>query len=320
MRGGLTLIAVLSSVAVLLACDKKSPPPAANQNPASRASLDTSCSSPTAVQLIQKLVTEDIESEARDANKGLPEDRRLDLSKVRAFAGELQFELQDIITTKNDPNSTKKFCEAQLTMRVPSAALDAANRKRKELGRPQVQTAAEDANFKVDLNKFVMKAAFNVQPTDDGQKLYLGLENATTLTRLAGEIVLLAAIGSRTAEPAQTSIQEAARPPASVSKAEPLAPAVAGTPATGATSDELASSSASFAAAERDINTLWKALPKPVRDTHLDAQRAFNVEKESVCFKEASAAGDGAAFEIAKNKCWTRFYLRRIPELKALGQ
>lgn len=316
---------VLAAAALLslAGCDKGSPGGSTSSNPRSQQqSVDSSCSSPTALQLVREIVTEGVESEVREANKGLPENRRLELGKVRALANEFQFELLDIMTAKVDPNSTKKFCEGRLVMRVPSSTLDAANQQRKERGQSRIQTLAEDANFKVDLDKFSTKLAYNVQPTDDGKKLYLGIENAKQIEALATEIVVFAALHSRTAQPAQTSIQDAALK--SPDQTAPVAPAVVATPApapadVAAKSAELVASTIAYENAEREINLIWKALPKEARDEQLPNQRAFNAEKESVCFKEASTAGEGESFEIAKNKCWTRFYQRRIPELRALG-
>lgn len=319
----LRFVLASAGLLALAACDKGSPGGPAPQSAPSvqEAAVDSSCSSPIALKLVHEIVAEGIESDVREANKGLPENRRLDLGKVRALASELQFELQDIMTAKVDPNSTKKFCEAQLVMRVPSSTLDAADRQRRERGQPRIQTMAEDENFKVDLDKFSTKLAYNVQPTDDGKKLYLGIENAKRIQALATEIVVFASVNSRTSQPAQTSIQEAAL--GSPAQAVPVAPAVVGGAAPSPTklprSEELVASATAYENAEREINLIWKALPRETRDQHLQAQRDFNAEKESVCFREASAAGEGDKFEAARNNCWTRFYRRRIPELRALG-
>ena len=91
----------------LAACDRaQETPPSSPSSLRQQAPLNANCSSPTAIDLVREIVTEAVETEVRAANKGLPENRRLDLSKVRALAGEIQFELLDVLTAKNDPNST----------------------------------------------------------------------------------------------------------------------------------------------------------------------------------------------------------------------
>ena len=342
----LRLMLTCLGLVALAACDRGGsiePSASARPSPSSpQASIDSTCSSPEASILVKDMITEGVESKVREVNKGIPNDRRIDLGKVRALAHEVRFELQDVMTAKGDPNSTKKFCEAQLVMRVPSDTVDVADRQRRERGQPRIQVIAEDENFKVDLDKFSTRVDYSVQPTDDGKKLYLILENAGRIQGLATDIIAFAALNTHETTPARTSIQDAAH--ATPVQQSPVAPAVVGGDA-GSTKEaatatvaaaaaaaeeaakqtlsgqhaELAASTGSYERAEREINLVWKALPKEVRDQHLPAQRAFNAEKESVCFKEANAAGEGVAFEIAKNKCWTRFYQRRIPELRALG-
>jgi len=303
----------------LIGCDK------GGHSPSAAPALEASCSSPSAVKLITEIINDSVEARAREENKDLPEANRLDLSKIRALAGEVQFDLQDVITTKNDPNSTKKFCEGSLTIRVPESTLASANDKRKEVGKNAIKTVAEDANFKADLNKFTKKVAYNVQPTDDGKKVYVGLEGSSGAQELVAEAVIWAAVNLRQGEVRTSSIQAAATAPAPAPVAPavvdaaapaPLAPAVQGAPVP--SSAALDASAAEYQSAEREINVVWKSLPKAVRDAHLEAQRAFNAAKEATCFKEATAAGTGEQFEIARNRCWTRFYRQRIPELRVL--
>ncbi len=326
-----SLIAVVLGTLALFGCDKGKPNLAAGTSRSTADSTqDMGCTSPTAVSLVQELVAENVESEARAANKGLPEERRLDLGKVRANAGSLRFELTDVITTQNDPNSTRKYCDATLTIRVPSATLDAANQRRKDLGRNRIQSLAEDADFKVDLDKFSRRVSYTVQPTDDGTKLYLALDNDAPVKSVTNALVLFASLNSPTEQAAPTSIQEAAMAapaaapapapaPAPSTASEPVRPAAVAVPAPATVPEEVLSSTAAFEAAEKEINQIWRALPKDVREANLQAQRAFNASKEATCFKEASAAPDSAKFEAVKNRCWARFYQRRIPELKALG-
>lgn len=315
MRRSLTLALACLGASALIGCDKGSP------TTATVSSLDASCSSPSAIKLIKEIISDNVEARARDENKDLPEANRLDLSKIRALAGEVQFDLQDVVTTKNDPNSTKKFCEGSLTIRLPESTLSNANDKRKEVGKNSIKTLAEDANFKADLNKFTKKVAYNVQPTDDGKKVYVGLESGSGAQELVAETVIWAAVNLRQTEVRTSSIQAAATAPTAPAATDAptpaiVAPAVQGQPVQ--VSAALEASTAEYQSAEREINVVWKSLPKPVRDAHLDAQRAFNAAKESTCFKEATAAGTGEQFEIARNRCWTRFYRQRIPELRVL--
>ena len=56
-------------------------------------------------------------------------------------------------------------------MSILGTTLSNANEKRKTQNQPQIKTLAEDANFRVDGDKFSLKVSYDVQPTDDGKKL-----------------------------------------------------------------------------------------------------------------------------------------------------
>ena len=283
---------------------------------------ERSCSSPSATSIIGQILSESTEARAREENKNMDEAQRLDLAKVRALAGEVQYELHDVVTTKNDPNSTKRFCEAELKIGIPDGTLQGANLARKSRDLASIQSIAEDANFKTDLNKFRLKIAYNVQPTDDGKKIYVGLENSQPIQLLISETVLWAVVGAKLNEVKTSSVQQAmpaspqavgvAEVPTSTSPPEPPTEPQQTLPDNKA----LADSTEQFLALEREINVVWQSLPKDIRDANLEAQRTFNREKESVCMREANAAG--ANFEIARNQCWSRFYKQRIPQLKSL--
>jgi Lysozyme inhibitor LprI len=270
------------------------------------------CASQTAVAAIQGFIADGVEARAREENKGASEDRRLDLSKVRAIASQTKIELQDVLTSKNDPNSTKRFCEATLSMSLSSDEIEKADELRRRNGLNSIKSVAEDAGFKVDVNKFTKRASYSVQPTDDGSKIFVSLEGGSVYVTLAGEATVWAAAYMGVGQVKATSAANANReqttsqtPQVSLRDQE--------------FQDELARSIRRFNAAEREVNVVWKALPKAVRDAHLVQQRQFNNEKESSCFRKASDAGSGARFEIAKNNCWADMYDKRTPELKALN-
>jgi hypothetical protein len=304
------LFGTFISTVFLAACDNKPDTVIAKQPSAA----EKSCSSPLALQIISQLFIENAEKVARAENKGISEEKRLDLAKIRALAGEIKYSLDDVLTTKNDPNSSKKFCEATLSLVLPNSTISNANEKRRSVSQSLIKTIAEDASFKVDGDKYSLKLSYNVQPTDDGKKVYVELENSEPFHLIVNTAVIWAALNLPSANNGSaSSIQKAVVVPASPATS-PNQP----TPTESAPKSELALVNEDYASAEHDINFLWKSLPKAIRDENLDAQKAFNAEKELVCSKEAKAAGDGDRFEIARNKCWARMYRARIPELKKL--
>jgi hypothetical protein len=300
-----SIVFILVSGMLLAACDNKSEAPGTKL----AASVDKTCSSPLALQLISQILSENAEKNGREANITVAEDKRLDLAKIRALAGEIKLSLDDVLTTKNDPNSSKKFCEATLALVVPNSTITDANEKRRSVGESLIKTIAEDASFKVDGDKYSLKISYNVQPTDDGKKIYVEIENPKPFHLVVNSAVMWAALRLPSSGSSNSgSIQKAI-------EATP-SPTTASTPSAAADNppkSELAIVNEDYSAAEHDINFLWKSLPKAIRDENLEAQKAFNAEKELICSKEAKNAGDGDRFEIARNKCWARMYRARNP-------
>jgi Lysozyme inhibitor LprI len=314
------LMTMFFSCSMIAGCDKKIEVVAKSPEVA-----DKTCSSQLAVQTISDIFADNVEREAREENKSIPEEKRLDLAKIRAVAGQIKYSLDDVLTTKTDPHSTKKFCEASLSLAIPGNTLTNANEKRKTQNQPQIKTLAEDSNFRVDGDKYSLKISYSVQPTDDGKKLQVTVDNVKPFQQIVSATVIWAAVNLPTQNTSSGSLQQAIASPAPPAVSPPAAangsggasaPLVATTEQT--PKSPLTMANEDYAAAEHEINFVWKSLPKQIRDANLDAQKVFNTEKETVCAKEALAAGDGEKFEIARNKCWTRFYKARTPELKRL--
>ncbi len=173
-------------------------------------SSDDSCSSQVAKTSILDIFVNAVEESARDENKSNADNSaalRFDLAKIRATTSEIGFALDDVMTAKKDPNSSKKFCEAQLTFTIPDAVLNDANAVRKDVGERSIQNLAEDAGFRVELNKFKSKISYSVQPTDAGDKLYTVIEGADHFTDLLALTVKYAAIKALRAKELGASTQ-----------------------------------------------------------------------------------------------------------------
>lgn len=187
MKRMTTLLLVLGAVFLTTGCDKVS----------KSFSAEDSCSSEVAKKTIREMFVDAVEVSAREENKSNANDPsalRFDLAKIRATADGIGLALEDVITTKKDPNSTKKFCEAQLTLTIPSAVLGDANALRKDVGEGTIQNLAEDEGFRVDLEKFKSKISYSVQPTDSGDKLYTEVEGFAKFTDLMSTTVKYAAL------------------------------------------------------------------------------------------------------------------------------
>ena len=84
-----------------------------------------------------------------------------------------------------------------------------------------------------------------------------------------------------------------------------------------ATSERVLVAERSMNEAEVEINNIWRALPKTIRDRLLFEQRAFNEMKEIKCARASSNDIDAESRKIARLKCWEAEYRKRIPQMQA---
>jgi hypothetical protein len=197
-----TLLLLAGSVLLMTGCDKVS----------KKLTSEDSCSSEVAKTTIRDMFVDAVEQSARDENKQHGDDPnalRFDLAKIRATTSQTGVAITDVITTSKDPNSSKKFCEAQLTLTIPEAVLADANALRKEVGEKTIQNLAEDESYRVDLNKFNSKINYSVQPTDAGDKLYTEVTGINHFTDLLAVTVKYAAIKVLRAQSQGASTQKA---------------------------------------------------------------------------------------------------------------
>jgi hypothetical protein len=93
---------LLAPLAALAAC---------NQEP-------VGCSSADALAPVMEILTSSIQDEVADRVKEAG-DSYVSRAKIRAAVSQLKIMLEDVRTSKDDPNSTKKFCTASLRIRFP---------------------------------------------------------------------------------------------------------------------------------------------------------------------------------------------------------
>ena len=192
-------LAVIGVLMILAGCDK-----------GKRFSSEDSCSSDTAKSTIREILVTAVEDSAREENKrnsSNPNALRFDLAKIRATTSQIGIDLSDVVTSKNDPNSTKKFCEAKITFSIPASVLLDANSLRKDVNEISIQNVAEDTGFRVDADKFSHKISYSVQLTDDKEKLYTSVEGGGQYTGLLTMVVQYAALKSLRAEQLDASMK-----------------------------------------------------------------------------------------------------------------
>lgn len=266
-----------------------------------------SCSGDDAKAVTLDIVRNQITKLASQADEGDPS---ISKSKIRATVRQLVLSLEDVRTTKDDPNSTKQFCTGRLKLVAPADMVFDADATREMAGLNSIEDMADSANVEANANSFTADVDFNVQPTDDGQKIYAQLESGDEAIGFYAELVkdhlLKSAVADAKAEQDRISaeqtaaIENAAREEAAAS---------------------LEQAKAENGAAIDTINAVWKAIPGDVRASLLDAQRAWQRRKDATCRLEAANnASSEEEMAVTRLRCDTREQTSRANDLRQYAQ
>jgi len=113
----------------------------------------------------------------------------VDTASIRASAGKLRLRLEEVLTTKSDPDSTRKFCRATLKIEVPSDTIKDADAARDLMGYRSTADAAARIGLEFDGVTIAAPFDYSVQPTDDGKKIIGTVDVANAGTVLASTVV-----------------------------------------------------------------------------------------------------------------------------------
>jgi len=153
----------LLSGLLLSACDKMSA---------------SNCSSEVAHKIIAKNLIETVEKKTASDKYSDSGEFIFDKAKTRASLDQLQISVDSVRTTKEDPDSSKKFCSATLKVTIPTSMLSDADQGRELEHKTKISEAARELNIDNSINVFTQKDfEYSVQPTDDGKELYVESEN-----------------------------------------------------------------------------------------------------------------------------------------------
>lgn len=226
----------------------------------------------------------------------------LSKSKVRATVRLLELSMEDVRTTKDDPNSTKQFCTGRLKAVIPADVVRDANETRQMAGLNSVEELADNANVEANANVFFSDIDFNVQPTDDGQKIFSQVEGADEAIGFLAEVVnshlMKSAIAEAKAEQDRLEAERIAAKDA-------------------ATAALLEEARAENALAIEAINAVWKAMPGEMRGQIQPLQVAWIRKKDAMCRLEAATnTSSEMDRQLAALKCDTREQTARAEALK----
>lgn len=268
----------------------------------------TDCASESSREVITSIVREQVEK-AAEADLASEDGGMLaGAAKIRATVAELKVLIEDIRTTKKDPDSTKRFCAGTAKVVIPLAMIQDADQTRKLLDLPNVDSLLQQSGLKRSANSVTFDVEYSVQPTDKRDKIYGEIEGAAPAFTALGQVVG-AHLARREIEGASQAqaVQEAAAAAETAKQTEAAQKA------------DLEMATAENKLANQQVNTIWKSLPEQARSQLLELQRAWVRKKTADCNIEAAGVSTEAMpKEAARLRCDTRLTMERISELQSI--
>ena len=252
----------------------------------------------TTIDLIKENIRLAVMKTVGDTDKTTP----ISGSKVRAVIQQLSISLNDIRTSREDPNSTKKFCTASLHIQVPEDIMRDAESVRQAANSSLIADVADRDGIDQQYNVSKLSFNFDVQPTDDGSKVYAESDDLAHIRNFFSEL-----IGSALLKPMLDNARVAQQQTVAAQKAVETAER----------NTNLVQAKTDDQIANQAITAVWRSIEPDKRSILLPEQRAWIQKKTADCDLEAaSATTDPIEHNIAKFKCDVRVTQERIMVLK----
>lgn len=304
MQKNLLKMAVLSTVLAVVGCDKVS------EKIAGKSKIE--CSDPDAKNLVIDSMQKAINSSAKGYASSF--EKPTSGSSIRAGINQIKMNLDHIRTSQDDPQSTKNFCKGTLTVTLPAKLIQNADITREYNGEVDVQEDAYQQDIELDANKIDYEMEYSVQPTDDGEVIFVESQNGSDLAMFLAYVLVDAdqknhVKGKKVVE----AKQEAKKVSETQSAADKAAAAAAS--ALAATAAEQAKVKAEMDYKRSEFNKLWGKASKEAQDSLEYDQKDWVEWRDEVCVDEARSA-EPARQEIVRMQCITRLLSERYYEVK----
>ncbi|WP_374240563.1 hypothetical protein [Zoogloea sp.] len=264
--------------------------------------------------LVQESLEDQVKKELQSGVNGQP--LSWDAAKFRALVSLLNIDFVHVRTTKKDPNSTKRFCEAEMKVIIPVDVAEAADKVRKSLGYPNIVTYAAALDVKYEAGAAFGDIEYSAQPTDDGNTVYVSTAKKNKSVDLVTEVIaanlvkplIEAAEAKKVKEQAdeQARLAKIAQERQELEKEQDRL--------------RLEKAQSGIKEANDQINVVWNGATSDFRKTALPEQRIWLKERDLECREKANAVGEGASEtdrEVVRLNCETEMTVARTSLLKA---
>jgi uncharacterized protein YecT (DUF1311 family) len=261
------------------------------------------------VPIVQNRIVEKTRERIRQTNGARPASN----ARVRATVNQAAMTITDVRTTQADPNSTRRFCVGRLKVTIPAQVLQEADRGRQAAGTNSITELADSGDIDRNADSFTADIEYNVQPTDDGNRIYAEIENSDPYVNFVSEVLAFYLLRPAV-EQARLERDRAAAEQHRIEQQQQQEQDAALAEQRGAVLDQARSE---HRLAEQTINEVWRAVPPNVREQLLELQRTWIRRKNADCrIESASVSTEPQEREAARLRCDTRVTNDRIRYLR----
>jgi uncharacterized protein YecT (DUF1311 family) len=265
-----------------------------------------SCSDDDAKSALEAAIRENLEKVTIDRAKAEDGSQPISNSAIRASIANIKLVIENIRTTKEDPDSTKRFCTGSLKIVFSTKTFSDATKARELVGLSDVEKMADAADIEKGADYLKGDLDYNVQPTDDGEKIYAEFENADDKLQVFGEVVAASLLKSSIETQVRNQKEQE-----EFALAEQEAAIEMEKTANLQQANEAAKSS------DQALNIAWQSLGPNTRKQLLAQQRIWIKQKDASCkVRGLQSSTDASEQKIAEVLCKAELSNQRANQLQ----
>lgn len=290
----LKVLTLTFSMFALAACDKVS----------TITGSGTKCDSDITKQIVVETFSKNVSDIASTRVKELIETENVtvDMGKLRSTLQQITFNVTNVRTNNSDPNSKKNYCATDFIVNIPAQMIKDADAARAVYEENNIAQAAVLSDLSFENNQLKKEIEYFVQPTDDGKKVFVTLENPDALAFFVRDIAIDSLLKAARQNAAEVAKQEEIKRVAEQSAAAEEYQSVL-----------LSEAQSNLDNANENLNLVWNSTTKEIRDQLLSEQRIWLKKRNLECKLESSNTENPEIFRL---NCETNMTNERTNELR----
>ena len=265
---------------------------------------NTKCDDETAKELVVESFSKSLNDVSSARIKELIENENVtvDMGKMRSALKQITFQVNDVRTNNSDPNSKKRYCATNFVVKLPTQMVADADAARAVYEENNVAQAAVLSDLSLEQSQLKKEIEYSVQPTDDGKKVFVTLENSDALVYFVSNVAVDSLLKSARLNAAEIMKQEEIKQIAEQNAAAQEYQQVL-----------LAEAQTKLNNANENLNSIWNATTKDIREQLLAEQKIWLKKRDLECKLESSNTENP---EVSRLNCETNMTATRTSELR----